>query len=50
MIILLPSNGVSKYIYVFPFNTNVVLRISYKECYWTYSSYNDLLLRWAIIQ
>jgi hypothetical protein len=50
MIIPFLSNGDSKYIYVFPLMINVVLRISYKECYWAYSDYNGLFLRWSIIQ
>jgi hypothetical protein len=33
VIILFLSNGDSKYSYVFPLITNVVLRLSHKECY-----------------
>jgi hypothetical protein len=50
MIILFLPNGDSKYIYVFPLLTNVVLRISHEECYWAYSDYKDLFLRCTIIQ
>jgi hypothetical protein len=50
MIILFLSNSDLKYSYVFPLMTSVVLRISYKECYWAYCSYKDLSLRWVIIQ
>jgi hypothetical protein len=50
MIILFLPNSDLKYSYVFPLMTNVVLTISHKKCYWAYSSYKDLLLRWAIIQ
>jgi hypothetical protein len=37
MIILFLPNGDSKYSYVFPLKTDVVLRVSHKECYWAYS-------------
>jgi hypothetical protein len=50
MIISFLPNGDLKYSYVFPLMTNVILRISHKECYWAYSSYKDLLLRWTIVQ
>jgi hypothetical protein len=42
MIISFLSNNDLKYIYVFPFMTNVVLRVSHKECYWAYSDCMDL--------
>jgi hypothetical protein len=45
MIILFLPNGDSKYIYVFPFMINVILRISHKEYYWVYYDYKDLFLR-----
>jgi hypothetical protein len=50
MVISFLSNGDSKYIYVFPFMINVVLRIPHKEYYWAYFDYKDLFLRWVIIQ
>jgi hypothetical protein len=50
LIISFLPNDDSKYSFAFPLMTNVVLRVSHKECYWAYSNYKDLFLRWAIIQ
>jgi hypothetical protein len=50
IIISFLPNGDSKYSYVFPLMTNVILIISHKGHYWAYSNYEDLFLRWTIIQ
>jgi hypothetical protein len=44
IIISFLSNGDSKYSYAFHLKTDVVLRVSHKECYWAYSDCKDFSL------